>query len=299
MQIDGPRRRVYIKFVSAERMQSILQNIQGQQEYNHDNGEIPIVKVELAGMGVRRVRVAGLPPEVKEPVLRDAMSKYEDVKIIQEEQWPNQYRYKASNWVKIVELNLKKHVPSHMFIAGHRVPITYEGQPPTCYNCNEQGRHSVECPYRRSSTPTYTSNRAESWAHAVKHGTTRQQQEEGGRDITYMSNESDIEPPAKESPPSDGVVGTHSQCDLTQLSTKETLPSTISQKQDGERTQPHELMESGREDTRKDSNEMETVNEVEEMTPDIRCGGTPSHQHRETIKNGNMLTTSNMPPYTK
>ena len=64
IQIDGPRRRVYIKFVSAERMQSILQNIQGQQEYKHENGEISIVRVELAGMGVRRVRIANLPPEV-------------------------------------------------------------------------------------------------------------------------------------------------------------------------------------------------------------------------------------------
>jgi len=53
IQIDGPRKRVYIKFVSAERMHSTLQNIQGQQEYKHDNDEISIVKVELAGMGVR------------------------------------------------------------------------------------------------------------------------------------------------------------------------------------------------------------------------------------------------------
>jgi hypothetical protein len=56
IQIDGPCRKVYIKFVSAEKMQSILQNIKGQQEYKHDNGEISIVKVELAGMGVRRVK---------------------------------------------------------------------------------------------------------------------------------------------------------------------------------------------------------------------------------------------------
>jgi hypothetical protein len=172
IQIDGPRRRVYTKFVSADRMQAILQDIQGQQEYQQDNGEISIVKVELAGMGLRQVGPAGLPPEVKEPVLRDAMSKYGDVKDIQEEQWPNQYKYKVSNGIKIVGVNLKKHVPSYMFIASHRVLTTYEGQPPTCYNCNEQGHHSVECPYRRS-TPTYTSNRADSWANVVKHGTTR------------------------------------------------------------------------------------------------------------------------------
>ena len=66
------------------------------------------MKVELAGMGVRRVRLAGLPPEVKESVVGDAMSKYGDVKDIQDEQWPKQYRYKVSNRVKILELNLKK-----------------------------------------------------------------------------------------------------------------------------------------------------------------------------------------------
>ena len=162
------------------------------------------MKVEFAGMGLRRVGLAGLPPEVKEPVLRDAMSKYGDVKDIQEEQWPNQYKYKVSNGIKIVGVNLKKHVPSHMFIASHRVLTTYEGQPPTCYNCNELGQHSVECPYRRSSTPTYTSNRADSWANAVKHG-TRQQEEDEGRDITHMTDEPDIEPPAMESIPSDGA----------------------------------------------------------------------------------------------
>jgi len=118
----------------------------------------------------------------------------------------------------------------------------------------------------------------------VKHGTTRQQQVEGGRDITHMSNEPDIEPPTKESPPSDRVVATHSQCDLTQLLTKETLPCTITQIQDEERTQTRELVESGREDTWKDSDEMETGDEVEEMTHDISCEGTPTHQHRETVK---------------
>jgi len=96
-----------------------------------------------------------------------------------------------------------------------------------------------------------------------------------------VSNEPDIEPPAKNSPPSDGVVATHSQCDLTQLSTKETLPGTITQIQGGERIQTQELIDSGREDTRKESDEMETG---EEMTHDISCEGTPTHQHRETIK---------------
>ena len=48
------------------------------------------------------------------------------------------------------------------------------------------------------------------------------------------------------------------------------MPGIITQIQDEERTQPQELVESGRENTRKDSDGMETRDEAEEMTPDIR-----------------------------
>ena len=121
---------------------------------------------------------------------------------------------------------------------------------------------------------------------------TRRQQEEGGHDITHVSDEPDIETP-------DGAVDTHSQCDLTELSTKETLSGTITQLQDEERTHSQELVKCGREDTPKANVELGTGDEVEEIIPDIRCGGTSTHQHKETIKNGIIPTTSNMLPYTK
>jgi hypothetical protein len=60
------------------------------------------VTVELAGMGERRIRVANLPPEVQDTVLRDTMSKYGDVKNIKEEQWSRQYRYLVSIGFMIV-----------------------------------------------------------------------------------------------------------------------------------------------------------------------------------------------------
>jgi len=144
IQIDGPRRRVYVKFVSAEKRQSTFQNIQGQQEYKHDNGEISIVTVELAGLGLRHVRVTNLPLEIEDSVLHDTVSKYDDVKGIKEEQWSRTYRYSVSNGIRIVEVSLRTHVSSHMIIAGHRVLITYEGQATTCYNSNEQGHHFFE-----------------------------------------------------------------------------------------------------------------------------------------------------------
>ena len=98
IQIDGSRRRVHIKFVSAEKMQSAFQNIQGQQEYKPDNSEISIVTIELAGLCTRHVRVANLPPEMYDSVLRDAMSNYGDVKGIKEDLTDTRYRMESELW---------------------------------------------------------------------------------------------------------------------------------------------------------------------------------------------------------
>jgi hypothetical protein len=40
IQIDGPRRRVYIKFNNSDRALSVLQETAGCREYRHDNGEL-------------------------------------------------------------------------------------------------------------------------------------------------------------------------------------------------------------------------------------------------------------------
>ena len=52
--------------------------------------------INMAGMGIRRIRLAGLAPEVKEKkTIRDALSTYGDVREVYEEKWakgyPNQY----------------------------------------------------------------------------------------------------------------------------------------------------------------------------------------------------------------
>ena len=156
MQVDGPRRRVYIKFVTSEKMQTVLRSTAGQLEFQHDTGEISTVHVEIAGMGLRKIRIANLPPEISDKTLRDIMSKYGEVKDITEEQWSEKYRYSVSNWIRIVELQLKQHIPPHMLIVEQRVLITYEGQPIICYGCNETGHQYGDFPHRRTAPPSAT-----------------------------------------------------------------------------------------------------------------------------------------------
>jgi len=63
IQIDGPQRKVYIKFVNNDKMIATLQRTKGLMEYNHENGELSHVKLEVAGLGIKRERIANLPPE--------------------------------------------------------------------------------------------------------------------------------------------------------------------------------------------------------------------------------------------
>ena len=62
IQIDGPRRRVSIKFINEETMYAVYKSVGEQVEYKHKNGEISKVNIALAGMGIKRIRIACLPP---------------------------------------------------------------------------------------------------------------------------------------------------------------------------------------------------------------------------------------------
>ena len=66
VQIEGLQRHVYIKLRDNNRLQQVLHLTGGQAEYRHTSGEISMVRVETAGLGTRRDRIANLPPEVPE-----------------------------------------------------------------------------------------------------------------------------------------------------------------------------------------------------------------------------------------
>lgn len=121
-------------------------------------------------MGVRKVRIANLLPETVEPALRYAMSKFGDIKSIWEELWPKFYRYKVSNGVRIVNIGLKKHMPSNLSIAGNSVMVSYERQPSTCYGCNESGHHLRDCPRRKTTVNPPATINSVTWANVVTRG---------------------------------------------------------------------------------------------------------------------------------
>jgi len=85
IQIDGPRCRVYIKFINEDTMHAVYKSVGKQVEYKHENGEISKVNIALAGLGTKRIRIACLPPEVTEHTIKECMSTYGQVQTIREE----------------------------------------------------------------------------------------------------------------------------------------------------------------------------------------------------------------------
>jgi len=144
IRIDPAKRYVYIKFNDEECMNKVLQDSEGCLEYKHDNGVITQVLIEVAGLGTKRVRIASLPPEVKEIDIRACMSQYGEV-----------------------EMRLKKHLLSHLNISSNDALITYDGQPQTCYRCNEVGHQGQECPRGKRLAASIHMQSNQTWVDIV------------------------------------------------------------------------------------------------------------------------------------
>jgi hypothetical protein len=174
IQVDRPGRRVYIKFTDNTRMETLIQYTRGRLEFKHENGVISQVTVEIAGMGIKKIRIANLPPEVPDRTLRDILTTCGVVKSITEEQWMKAYRYEVSNGIRIVEMAIRKHLPSTMHIANNRILVPYEGQPATCYGCGGLGHQYQGCPQRRQAMQRHDVTTPTTWTNVVTrhHGST-------------------------------------------------------------------------------------------------------------------------------
>jgi hypothetical protein len=60
IQIDGTRRQVFIKLIDIECVQALFQGTDGLAEYKHTNGEVSTVRIDMAGMGTRKMLIANL-----------------------------------------------------------------------------------------------------------------------------------------------------------------------------------------------------------------------------------------------
>jgi hypothetical protein len=68
----------------------------------------------------------------------------------------------------------KKHIPSHLTIMGHRVLVSYDGQPSTCYGCGDTG-HIYQTCLRRRKMREVMDETTTTWANVAASGQKRQE----------------------------------------------------------------------------------------------------------------------------
>ena len=104
IQIDGIKRRVYIKLADADSVHALLRDTAGQAEYKYPTGDMSIVHIALAGLGTKRIRFANLPPEASNDTLKAALAPRGKIINIQNEPWSKVCRYHVDNGFRQVTL---------------------------------------------------------------------------------------------------------------------------------------------------------------------------------------------------
>jgi len=213
IQIDGIRRHVFMNFVNDTYLQNILQSRNGSVEYRHAAGEISIVRLEVAGVGMRRIRLANLPSELTESNIRAALASYGKIISIKDEMWSKAYRYKVANGVKEIIMKQAKHFPSQMNIAGQRALPSYDGQPVTYYGCGDNGHINQVCPKRRGGGMVTSDSTPNTWALVAAKGAQNQHGNDDNR-IEVISQREPYDQASGCSPSVDDLMTTDTPLDI-------------------------------------------------------------------------------------
>ena len=151
-------------------MQALLRDTCGQAEYKHNNGEISIVCIDMADMGTKKIRIANFPPEVPDESLRSTLAPFGKIMTIEEEKWSRTYRNAVANGILQVTMTLTQYIPSHLTITRHRLLLSYEGHPLTCYGCGEIGHMYQACPNKQTGGKVTSKEQTSTYAYIAAHG---------------------------------------------------------------------------------------------------------------------------------
>jgi hypothetical protein len=112
IQIHGPKRQVYIKLTREQHVHKLIRETGGQVEYIHVDGPRSQIKSDVAGKGTKAIRIANLPPEVSDDVLKAALIPYGTIVAIRNEIWSKAYRYVVANGIRVITMTVNKNIPS-------------------------------------------------------------------------------------------------------------------------------------------------------------------------------------------
>ncbi|KAJ4427105.1 hypothetical protein ANN_24720 [Periplaneta americana] len=172
IQLNTLERSVYIKLVSAVHYDRLLNKYTDPVNFQYDNGTIVKVALQRADVNTVTVRLFNLPPEIDDKTVVQSLSPYGAVRHVRPEVWSTQYKYPVHNGVRAVRIEIKKHIPIKLVIAGYAVILHYPGQPQLCHICGEESHLRSQCPNKKFNLPVNITERKLLLSDVVRGGTS-------------------------------------------------------------------------------------------------------------------------------
>jgi len=106
-------RQVYIKLLTEPVMMNLLSRTQRKVYYTRIR-EITKATITSVGLGPRTIQVANLPTKFTNDNILTARKGYGATRGIKYDAWTHLYLYRVGNGIRIVQIDLVKHIPSQL-----------------------------------------------------------------------------------------------------------------------------------------------------------------------------------------
>ena len=154
-------RSLFIKFVSSEAMKASLERNSEPRKFVYTSGKLVEVRMSIAGVNMRYVRIFDLPPELNDDRLSAVLGEYGKVDRVVREKFPADLGLDHMHTgIRGVYMEVKKRIPPTINIVGLEGRVFYEDLKDTCFLCHTEGHRKNTCPQRRTSK-TMKTNQAE------------------------------------------------------------------------------------------------------------------------------------------
>lgn len=144
-------RSLFIKFKSPEAMEDSLRKNAEPRRFAYESGRTVEVRMSIAGVNMRFVRVFDLPPEIPDNDLLLELRRFGKIERIIREKFPTglglDHMY---NGVRGVYMEVNKNIPPTIIVANRKGRIFYDGLKDTCFLCEEIGHRKDSCPQREN-----------------------------------------------------------------------------------------------------------------------------------------------------
>lgn len=166
---------VFVRFQSVILMRRALEKLGPQEKFTYADGKTARVNIFEASGAFKYVRIFGLPPEVEDIHIAEAMGRYGKIHHQVRERFAEDTGFPIWNGVRGLLVEVMLDIPPTLRIQHVEARIYYDGLKNKCFMCGESGHLKAGCPKKIGKVKN-TPGKGSSFADVLVTGTVESQQ---------------------------------------------------------------------------------------------------------------------------